>query len=42
MEGYVLSLVNNPHPATAQLLDDAVMRDGLANELGGVRHWREC
>ena len=27
---YVLSLVDNAHPAAAQLLDDAVVRDGLA------------
>ncbi len=27
VEGYVLSLVDHTHPAAAQLLDDAVMRD---------------
>ena len=27
----VLSLVNDAHPAAAQLLDDAVVRDGLAD-----------
>ena len=32
----VLGLVDNPHPATAQLLNDAVVRDGLAD------HAQEC
>ena len=31
----VLGLVDHTHPATAQLLDDAVVRDGLAD------HWRK-
>ena len=31
VEGYVLSLVDNAHAATAQLLSDAVVRDGLAD-----------
>ena len=31
----VLGFVNNTHPAAAQLLDDVVVRDGLAN------HWAE-
>src|ERR1700736_5282552 len=30
----VLRLIDHPHPAAAQLLDDAVMRNGLAD------HWR--
>jgi len=30
-EVYVLSLVDDAHPATTQFLDDAVMRDGLAH-----------
>ena len=30
----VLSLVDNPHPTTTKLLDDAVVRDGLANQSG--------
>src|ERR1700688_3796053 len=34
-ENGVLSLVDDTHPAAAQLLDDAVMRDGLPD------HWRE-
>ena len=29
----VLDLIDHTHPAAAQLLDDAVMRDGLADEL---------
>jgi hypothetical protein len=28
----VLGLVDHTHPAAAQLLDDAVMRDGLADD----------
>ena len=35
MQLYVLSLIDNTHPATAELLDDAVVRDGVAD------HWRE-
>ncbi len=31
----VLGLVDHTHPATAQLLDDAVVRDGLTD------HWRK-
>jgi hypothetical protein len=38
----VLSLVDHAHPAAAQLLDDAVMRDGLPYKLGGRAHWRKC
>ena len=34
MEACVLRFINNTHPATAQLCDDVVMRDGLPN------HWR--
>jgi hypothetical protein len=30
---HILSFVDHSHPATAELLDDAVMRDGLAD------HW---
>ena len=29
----ILSLVDDPHPATTELLDDAVVRDGLVNQL---------
>jgi hypothetical protein len=38
VEPRVLSLVNHAHPTTAQLLDDAVVRDGLADELGWSDH----
>ena len=31
----VLGLVDHPHPAAAQLLDNAVMRDGLPNHAIG-------
>ncbi|HXY52587.1 MAG TPA: hypothetical protein VEI01_24290 [Terriglobales bacterium] len=37
----VFRLVNDTHASTAQLLDDAVVRDGLPNQLGGVAHWRK-
>jgi hypothetical protein len=37
----VLSLVHHTHPSTAELLNDSVVRDGLAHELGGRNHWRE-
>jgi hypothetical protein len=29
MQLYILGFVNHTHPATAQLLDDAVVRNGL-------------
>jgi hypothetical protein len=35
MQAAVLSLVNHTHATTAQFLDNAVVRDGLAD------HWRE-
>src|SRR5437773_12313700 len=34
MQRSVLSLVHHTHPPTAQLLDDPVMRDGLADHGG--------
>ena len=34
----VLSFVDDTHPATAQLLDDAVVGEGLADKRVGVRH----
>src|SRR5262245_30256206 len=34
----VLCLIDHPHPAAAEFLDDAVMRDGLADERLGLRH----
>jgi len=38
MQARVFGLVHHAHPAPAQLLDDAVMRDGLSDERVGVRH----
>src|SRR5690349_15516905 len=35
-EFHILGLVHDTHAATANLLDDAVVRDVLAD------HWREC
>jgi hypothetical protein len=32
---YILGLVHHTHPVTAEFLDDAIVRDGLAD------HWRE-
>jgi hypothetical protein len=32
MEPYVLSLVDDTHATAAELLDDAVVRDGLADQ----------
>ena len=32
---------DHTHPAAAELLDDAVMGDGLPNELGRCAHWRK-
>src|SRR5947207_2882916 len=32
-EGDIFGLVNDTHPATAEFLDDAVVRDGLADHL---------
>jgi hypothetical protein len=37
----VLGFVDDTHTAAAQLLDDAVVRDGLTDELGRRGHWRE-
>ena len=34
-ELHILSFVNHTHPATAEFLDDAIVRDALAD------HWRE-
>jgi hypothetical protein len=34
----IFSFVNDTHAATAQLLNDAVVRDGLADELGWSDH----
>ena len=35
----VLSLVHHAHPAAAKFLDDAVVRDGLADQFCRIRHW---
>ena len=32
VEGYVLGLVDDTHAATTKLFDDAVVRDGLADQ----------
>src|SRR5215470_1046677 len=39
-ELHILGLIHNTHPATAELLDDAIVRDGLTDQLGGCAHWR--
>ena len=41
MQPRVLGFIHHTHPPAAQLLDDAVVRDGLADKLGGDSHWRE-
>jgi len=38
----VFRFVDNSHPTPAQLLDDAVVRDGLPYKLGRRSHWRKC
>src|SRR5437016_12663654 len=35
MQSHVLRLVNHTHPAAAELLDDAVMRNGLTDHGSG-------
>jgi len=37
-----VGLVRDTHTTAAELLDDAVVRNGLANELGGTAHWWKC
>jgi len=37
----VLGFVDDTHAPATQLLDDAVVRDGLADELERGSHWRE-
>jgi hypothetical protein len=41
-EPHILSLVHHTHSDTAQLLDDAVVRDDLADQLVLTSHWPEC
>src|SRR5260370_17599073 len=36
--GVLLSFVAHPHPAATQLLDDAVVRDGLPDKWVGISH----
>jgi hypothetical protein len=38
----ILSLVDHTHPAAADLMEYAVMGDGLPHGLGRSGHWREC
>src|SRR5260370_6414973 len=38
VEGYVFRLVDDTHTAATEFLDDAVVRDGLADELGWSDH----
>src|SRR5262245_42670683 len=38
VQARVLGLVNHTHTATTKLLDDAVVRNGLADERLGLRH----
>ena len=40
MQLYVLSLIDHAHPAAAQLLDDAVMRDNFADHKVTIVGWR--
>ena len=39
MQAGVLGLVDDTHAATAQLLDDAVVRDGLADHVSRKVEW---
>jgi hypothetical protein len=40
-ELYVFGFVDHTHTPAAELFDDAIVRDGLPNELGRSRHCRE-
>ena len=40
MKAGVLCLINDAHPPTPELLDDAVVRDGLADEWRRLRRLR--
>src|ERR1035441_478477 len=35
----VLGLIHDPHPATADFLDDAIVRNGLAHHQGKLPSW---
>src|SRR5208283_2861410 len=37
----VFSFIDDTHPATAELVDDAVMRDGLSDQLIRITPWRK-
>jgi hypothetical protein len=38
MQSSVFGLIHDTHPAAAKLFDDAVVRDGLAEERRRLRH----
>jgi hypothetical protein len=38
----IFGLVNHAHPAAAQLFDDAVVRNGLADHGGALKTLRAC
>ena len=40
MEACVLGLINNAHSSTAELFDDAVVRNRAAKYWRGIGHWR--
>jgi hypothetical protein len=42
MEASILGLVYHAHAPTAELFDDAVIRDGLPNQLRWESHCPEC
>src|SRR5690348_11944343 len=37
----ILGLIDDAHPSAPEFLEDAVVRDGLADKLRGASHWRE-
>ena len=41
-EVYVLSFINHTHAAAAEFLDDAVVRDGLADHVWPIIFGRSC
>src|SRR5215467_11194402 len=38
----VLGFIDDTHSTAAQLLNDAVVRDGLTDQLGRCGHWLTC